>query len=208
MLSKSIWFQVAAPLGHRAAQEVVERLVAEGPHPLGLALHRRDLLDDVVGEAPLGGEDRVDRVVPAVLVGAQLDVLRDGLIRSGASGVRSRASVAIRLGSLLPCGSGTGWFGLVRVSLACRGRCGSRSARRHRRWSSRARPGAEQALEQLGLGRAQVGQLGGQVLHRAVVLAESRPSAGSTSAMKPCSFRTSARASVRSARVAPSTRPA
>jgi hypothetical protein len=80
---------------------------------------------------------------------------------------------------LLPCGSGTGWFGS----------CG--------RFASRAEvdaglaahgaiddgrlaldPRAEQALEQLGLGRAQVGQLGGQVLHRAVVLAETQAAVG------------------------------
>ena len=100
------------------------------------------------------------------------------MIRSGASGVRSRASVAIRLGSLLPCGSGTGWFGWcsfrsraeVDAGLAAHGAIDDGRLALD--------PGAEQALEQLGLGRAQVGQLGGQVLHRAVVLAEPEAAVG------------------------------
>ena len=62
---------------HGLALEMLERLQAEVPHPLGLALHRRHLADDLLGEALLGLEDVVLDVAPAELVLAEIE-LRDG----------------------------------------------------------------------------------------------------------------------------------
>ena len=44
------------------------------PHPLGLALHRRHLADDLLGEALLGLEDVVLVVAPAELVPAEIEI--------------------------------------------------------------------------------------------------------------------------------------
>jgi hypothetical protein len=58
--------QVPAPLRQRAGQEVVERLVAELPHPVRLVLVRRDRVDQLVREAPAGLEEVVLGDVEAV----------------------------------------------------------------------------------------------------------------------------------------------
>ena len=50
---------VAAPLRQRARKEVVERLVAELPHPLRLVLVLRDRLDDLVVQPAAGLEEVV-----------------------------------------------------------------------------------------------------------------------------------------------------
>ena len=54
---------VAAPRRHRARVEVVERLVAELAHPVGLVLVLRDRLDELVREAAAGLEEVVLRLV-------------------------------------------------------------------------------------------------------------------------------------------------
>src|SRR5262249_54888154 len=59
--------QVPAPLRQRPGEEVVERLVAELPHPVGLVLVRRDRVDQLVREAAAGLEEVVLRYVEAVL---------------------------------------------------------------------------------------------------------------------------------------------
>jgi hypothetical protein len=63
---------VAAPVRHRALLEVLERLEAVVPHPVGLALHPGHLLHDVLGEALLGLEDVVLLVSPSQLVSGQV----------------------------------------------------------------------------------------------------------------------------------------
>src|SRR5439155_3815682 len=60
--------EIGAPLRHRPGQEVVERLVPVGSHPVGLALAIRDLVDDLVAEATLGLLDVVGGIAPPVLV--------------------------------------------------------------------------------------------------------------------------------------------
>ena len=62
---------VAAPGRERPREEVVERLVPELAHPVGLVLVLGDRLDDLVREAPAGLEEVVLRLVgvrEAVLV--------------------------------------------------------------------------------------------------------------------------------------------
>jgi hypothetical protein len=67
---------VAAPLRQRARKEVVERLVAELPHPVRLVLVLRDRLDDLVIQPASGLEEvvlrlvRVGEPVLALVVGA------------------------------------------------------------------------------------------------------------------------------------------
>jgi hypothetical protein len=57
-----------APRGHRAGEEVVERLEAEGEHPLGLVLERADLRDELAGQALRRLEEVVLGIVEAVLL--------------------------------------------------------------------------------------------------------------------------------------------
>ncbi len=78
--------QVPAPLRQRAREEVVERLVAELPHPVRLVLVLRDRLDDLVVQPAAGLEEIVLRLVGireavlALVVGADpLDDLGLGL---------------------------------------------------------------------------------------------------------------------------------
>jgi hypothetical protein len=59
--------QVPAPLGQRTGEEVVERLVAELPHPVGLVLVRGDRVDQLVREPAPGLEEVVLGDVEAVL---------------------------------------------------------------------------------------------------------------------------------------------
>ena len=60
--------EVAAPRGHRARAEVLERLQAEVPHPLRLVLVLGDLRDDLGIQATLRLEDGDLWIVEAVLV--------------------------------------------------------------------------------------------------------------------------------------------
>ena len=65
---------VAAPGGHGPALEVAQGLQPPVGHPLRLALHPGHLLDDVLGEAPLGLEDVVVLdVAPAQLVAVEIE---------------------------------------------------------------------------------------------------------------------------------------
>ena len=68
--------EIRAPVGHGTGEEVVERLVAELPHPVGLVLVLGDRLDDLVGDASPGLEEVVLRVVgvrePVRIVGANV----------------------------------------------------------------------------------------------------------------------------------------
>ncbi len=65
--------EVPAPLGHRARVEVVQALVPELTHPVGLVLVRRDGVDELVRDAAaaleevvlVDGEAVLDRVVAA-----------------------------------------------------------------------------------------------------------------------------------------------
>ena len=60
--------EVAAPLGHRPAQEVLVRAQPELEHPVGLVLERADLFDGVPGEAALRLAEVDDVVVERELI--------------------------------------------------------------------------------------------------------------------------------------------
>ena len=71
--------EVSSPRGHRPCEEVVERLVAHRPHPVGLVLVLRDRLNDLVRNPPArlkevvaglirAREPELDRVVGADLL--------------------------------------------------------------------------------------------------------------------------------------------
>jgi hypothetical protein len=76
--------EISSPGGHRPGAEVLERLEAELPHPLGLALVGRDLLDDGGRQAACRLEDVVLRIVEAVLLLVVAPDPRDdlGLLRA------------------------------------------------------------------------------------------------------------------------------
>ncbi len=64
--------QVRAPVGHRALLEVLQRLEAELPHPLRLALHPRDFFHHVPVQPLAGLVDVVVWRVKAVLLGVTI----------------------------------------------------------------------------------------------------------------------------------------
>jgi hypothetical protein len=74
---------VAAPGGHRTPLEAVVRLQPEFAHPVRLALHPGDLLDDSFVEALLGLEDVVLLVAPAELVAAEVESEVSGGVGGG-----------------------------------------------------------------------------------------------------------------------------
>ena len=87
--------EVGAPVGHGPAAEVAQRLEPVVAHPLGLALHPRHLVDDVVGQAPLRLEDVLLLVAPAELVAGEIDADVGG--RHGAADSMSVGGVTTRL---------------------------------------------------------------------------------------------------------------
>jgi len=60
--------EIATPGRHRPGEEVVERVVAELPHPVGLVLVRGDRLDELVRQPLAGLEEVVLGNVEAVLL--------------------------------------------------------------------------------------------------------------------------------------------
>src|SRR5581483_1113601 len=88
--------RLAAPRRHRARQEVVERPVAELPHPVRLALVRGDRVDQLVRQAPprlvevvLGN---VEAVLDAVVGADLLDDLVLGLSHQAGTSSVSHSS--------------------------------------------------------------------------------------------------------------------
>ncbi len=69
---------VAAPVGHGAPLETLERLEPDVAHPVGLALHPGHLLDDVLVQAALRLEDVVLGVAPPELVLAEIELIGNG----------------------------------------------------------------------------------------------------------------------------------
>ena len=63
--------QIRAPAGHRLAPEQLQALQPQVQHPLRLVLQRRDVPDDLLGQAPARGLARHVRVGPAELVTLQ-----------------------------------------------------------------------------------------------------------------------------------------
>ncbi len=67
MFSKSISATFPPHVGQRPGEEVLERLVAEPAHPVGLVLVRGDRVDELVREPAAGLEEVVLVDVEAVL---------------------------------------------------------------------------------------------------------------------------------------------
>ena len=188
--------QVGAPVRHGLLVEQPQALEAQLQHPLRLVLLRRDVADDVLGQAALGrGAGRVG-VGPAEFVRTQA-------LEFGVGSLRGESHAGFLPAVLADAD--------VRWSVV-------RAARNERRAHTVAvgdggqplhmRP--EQAGEDLGLRLAQLRVLLGDVGDRAVVLAELLalwgPGALRAVAAYPSALRALARASVRPSGAAASTR--
>ena len=116
--------EIGAPVRHGTREEVVERLVPELPHPVGLLLVLGDRLDDLVRDASPGLEEVVLRVVgvrEAVLVVGADSANDVGLVRATHEGLfRCRWNRTPRSPRPRACGR-------------ARGRLRPRCARRRRR---------------------------------------------------------------------------
>ena len=168
--------------GHRLLAEEAEALQAQLRHPLGLALAGRDVAHDVLVEPTTRRGPGHVAVGPAVLVGA--DALEAGVELFDVGGHEEPSltcvSVSVLVLVLRLCGSGQPLGSTPEGCVVFRGRVpippvGTNvvqtwwpPARVARRWTCTP----EQPREGVGLGLAEGRELGGDVLHRAVALAQ------------------------------------